>query len=216
MSTASWRDFAPLELHPVLQGALAAFDEHGYHGTTVRDIARRVGVTVPALYYHYENKQAFLVALLEASMHDVLDRCRAALAEAGDGPVERFSAMVECLVLYTANRRDLAFLDAELRSLEPQNRARYVALRDYLEHLLLDTVRAGTEDGIFRTAHPADATRAVLTMCLGVATWYRPDGPLQPQTIAERYVGFCLGTVGFAGDLPVAVRRRRRAAPSNG
>ncbi|ONH34487.1 TetR/AcrR family transcriptional regulator [Protofrankia sp. BMG5.30] len=195
-----WREYPPLNLHPVLRHAMEAFNEHGYHGTSVRDIARRVGVTVPALYYHYENKQVLLVTLIETSIRDVLDRCRAAVAEAGDEPVARFSAMVECVVLYMTNRRGLAFLDTEIRSLEPENRARYVALRDYLEHMLLDTVEAGVAQGAFATPIPADASRAVLTMCQSVATWYSPDGPLPPEAIAERYVLLCLSTVGHTGD----------------
>jgi AcrR family transcriptional regulator len=198
-SPQQWRVYAPLDLHPVLMHAMEAFNEHGYDGTSVRDIARRVGVTVPALYYHYENKQALLVTLVETSTLDVLDRCRAAVAGAGDDPVARFSAMVECIVLFMAHRRGLAFLHTEMRSLEPENRARHVALRDYLEHMLLDTVQSGIAQGRFTTPFPADASRAVLAMCQGVASWYRPDGPLPPEAVAERYVLLCLGTVGYTG-----------------
>nr|MDT0525032.1 TetR/AcrR family transcriptional regulator [Streptomyces sp. DSM 41633] len=157
---------------------MEAFNEQGYHGTSVREIAARVGVTVPALYYHYANKQALLATLLETSMKDVLDRCRAAAEEAGEEPLPRFCAMVESIVLYMAHRKGLAFLDTEIRSLEPDNRARYIALRDYLEHMLLDTVRTGVSEGAFTTPIPADAVRAVLIMCQGVANWYRADGPL--------------------------------------
>lgn len=191
-----WRTYGPLDLHPILVHAMEAFDEHGYHGTSVRDIAGRVGVTVPALYYHYANKQALLATLLETSVKDVLDRCRAAAAEAGDDPLDRFCAMVESIVLYMAHRKGLAFLDTEIRSLEPGNRARYVALRDYLEHMLLDTVRAGIDRGVFTTPIPADAVRAVLIMCQGVANWYRADGPLTAEEVARRHVLLCLGTVG--------------------
>jgi AcrR family transcriptional regulator len=195
-----WRTYVPLDLHPVLRHAMAAFNEHGYHGTTVRDIARRVGVTVPALYYHYENKQAILVTLLESSIRDVLARCRAAVAEAGQDPVGRFSAIVECITLYMAHRRGLAFLDSEMRSLELEYRAQYVGLRDELERMLLDTVEAGIEAGRFTTPIPVDASRAVLVMCQGIANWYRPEGPLAPPEIAERYVLLSLGTVGYAGE----------------
>ncbi|GGY98602.1 TetR/AcrR family transcriptional regulator [Streptomyces poonensis] len=194
-----WRTYGPLGLHPILVHAMEAFNEQGYHGTSVRDIAGRVGVTVPALYYHYENKQALLATLLETSMKDVLDRCRAAAAEAGDDPLSRFCAMVESIVLYMAHRKGLAFLDTEIRSLEPGNRARYVALRDYLEHMLLDTVEAGIARGLFTTPIPADAVRAVLIMCQGVANWYRADGPLSAEEIARRHVLLSLGTVGHPG-----------------
>ncbi|MCP3767894.1 MULTISPECIES: TetR/AcrR family transcriptional regulator [unclassified Streptomyces] len=210
-----WSTYGPLDLHPILVHTMEAFNEHGYHGTSVRDIAGRVGVTVPALYYHYENKQALLATLLETSMKDVLDRCRAAAAEAGDEPLPRFCAMVESIVLYMANRKGLAFLDTEIRSLEPGNRARYVALRDYLEHMLLDTVEAGIARGVFTTPIPADAVRAVLIMCQGVANWYRADGPLTAAEIAGRHVLLSLGTVGHPGavDGLEGIPSRRRAAP---
>jgi Transcriptional regulator len=213
-----WRSYGPLALHPILLHAMEAFNEHGYHGTSVREIAGRVGVTVPALYYHYENKQALLSTLLETSMKDVLDRCRAAAEEAGEDPLPRFRGMVESIVLYMAHRKGLAFLDTEIRSLEPANRARYVALRDYLEHMLLDTVRAGVRQGTFTTPIPADAVRAVLAMCQGVANWYRESGSLTAEEVAERYVLLSLGTIGHPGTLgggavpgprPRAARRRQ-------
>jgi AcrR family transcriptional regulator len=194
--TQSWRSYGPLELPPILRHALEAFVEHGYHATSVRDISRRLGQTVPAIYYHYENKQALLVALLRRSMDDVLSRCRSAAEEAGEDPVRRFASLVECVVLYIAHRRQLAFLDAEMRSLEPKARVAYAAHRDELEMLVREAVTDAVAQHRFTTGYPTQAARAVLTMCLGVATWYRPTGPLPPDELAQQYVGFALGLVG--------------------
>jgi AcrR family transcriptional regulator len=144
-----WRNYGPLQLPPILAHALDAFVEHGYHATSVRDLARRVGVTVPALYYHYANKQAILVELLSGSLRSILGRCRSAVAEAGTEPSARVAALVECLVLFVTHRAPLAFLDTEIRSLEPENRKRCVALRDELEGLLRDAVCDGAAAGIF-------------------------------------------------------------------
>ncbi len=38
-SAGHWRSYAPLDLHPILMHAMRAFNEQGYHGTSVRDIA---------------------------------------------------------------------------------------------------------------------------------------------------------------------------------
>ncbi|MEX5631650.1 TetR/AcrR family transcriptional regulator [Parafrankia sp. FMc2] len=193
-----WRSYDPLDLHPILTGALAAFHEHGYHGTTVRDIARRAGVTVPALYYHYENKQGILVALLEITIAEVHGRACAAVAEADDGPVPRLTRLVEAVVLFMSNRFDLAYLDTELRYLEPPNRRRYAALRKRLESLLLDIVEDGAASGQMAVASPRDTARALLGMCQAVAGWYKPSGELTPAQIAARYVDIALRTVGAA------------------
>lgn len=192
---SGWREYPPLELSPLLALALDEIVEHGYDGTSVRKIANRAGVTVPALYYHFENKQAMLRELLDHAMRIVLTHARAALEEAGTDCAARLSALVEAIVLYTAHHRDLAFLDSERRSLTPENRAHYVARRDELERELRDTIRGGVRQGVFRTPHPDECGRAILSMCQGVAGWYRPGGPVDAPTMARRYADLALATV---------------------
>lgn len=192
-----WREFPPLELPRILAVALEQIVEHGYDATSVRTIAREVGVTVPALYYHFENKQGILVALLDHAMGIVLQHTSAALAEVGDDCVDRLRVLVEAIVLYMAHHRDLAFLDSERRSLTPANRARYFAERHILEGHLRDTVIPGVKAGIFHTRHPEECSRAILSMCQGIASWYSLDGPVPPQEMATRYVQIALDAVGY-------------------
>ena len=198
-SAANWRVYPPLTLSPILTVALTQFVEHGYDATTVRTIAREVGVTVPALYYHFENKQAILVALLDHAMATVSSHVDAAIAETGEAPVDRFAAIVEAVVLYMAYHRDLAFLDSERRALTPANRARYVAHRDRLEQKLRETIEAGRRFGAFGTEDAATCGRAILSMCQGIAGWYRPDGPDTPEGTAARYVRIALAAVEHTG-----------------
>jgi AcrR family transcriptional regulator len=209
MAEDDWRVFHELILPPILAGALEAFEEHGYHGTTVRDIARRVGVTVPALYYHYENKQAMLVELLMGSMGALLKRCRTAVAGADDDPVSRFRVLVECIVLFMGHRTTRGVLESEIRSLVPNNRVRYIALRDELEGMLHDIVADGVKAGQFDTEYPVEAGRAVLTMCNAVGRWYHPHGLMPPAELASRYVSVALGAVGYR---PSGRRKTRAAA----
>ena len=41
----------------ILDTALDMFIERGYDKTSLREIAERVGVTKPALYYHFSSKE---------------------------------------------------------------------------------------------------------------------------------------------------------------
>jgi AcrR family transcriptional regulator len=200
---SAWRRCEPLDLPPTLSGALAAFREHGYHGTTVRDVARRVGVTVPALYYHHGSKEGMLIALLDVAMHDVLLRLQLAVAEAGDAPEARFRNIVEALALHQTYRHELAILDSELRYLGPESRDHYASLRAEVERLLGTTINDGVQRGVFRVTHPADTTRALIGMLLAIVNWYRADGRLTPEELAGRYVEIALNTVGaIPGDKP--------------
>ncbi|NIJ12485.1 AcrR family transcriptional regulator [Saccharomonospora amisosensis] len=196
VSEVDWRHYEPLDLTPILAGALDAFYEHGFHGTTVRDIARRVGLTVPALYYHHENKEGVFTALLELGTGDVAWRVRAAAAAGGERPQEQFVNVVEAIVLHTTQRPQLSTLDLELRHLSTRNRRRYAARRKEIEDLLLGIVQAGVRHGVFTATVPEETARAVLGMCQSIARWYRPDGPLSPADVAHRYIDIALLTVG--------------------
>jgi AcrR family transcriptional regulator len=191
-----WRKYPQVELTPILRVALEQIVEHGYDATSVRTIANAVGVTVPALYYHHENKQAILVALLDTAMTTVTAHVEAALAEAGSDPVERLSALVEAIVLYMAHHRDLAFLDSERRALTPENLARYLSQRDRIDRLLQEATDDGIASGAFTTPVPREAHRAILSMCQGVAGWFRPGGPKSARQTAADYVVIALDAVG--------------------
>lgn len=181
----------------VLAAALAAFVEKGYDGASIREIASRAGLSVPGLYHHYPSKQALLVGLTNAVMRELLDRSHAAVAEAGPTPGERFDAVIESLLRFHMYRREQAFVASrETRSMEPESRKAYIALRDEQQEMLDDIVREGVAAGLFRTPFPEDASRAVVTMCVAVSTWYREDGPLSPDELVERYLAIARSTVG--------------------
>ncbi|MCX4702685.1 TetR/AcrR family transcriptional regulator [Streptomyces sp. NBC_01352] len=191
-----WRTFAPLELHPILAAALEEFREHGYHGTSVRDVARRAGVSLPMIYYRFENKQGLLVALLEDAISEVLHRAHLADSAAQGRVLERFANVIECIVLHMTHRAATAGLDSELRYLEPANRKKYAALRKELEELLLGIIEEGVTQGLFEVDRAPDTGRALLGMCQAVAAWFHSEGPLAPEEIADRYVAISLRTVG--------------------
>ena len=200
---SDWRIYGELDLAPVLQAAAGAFVETGYHGATVRDIARRAGLSVPGMYHHYATKQDMLLAILDLTMADLLWRSGAARDEGQGDPVRTFALLVECLVLYHCYRRDLAFIGAsEMRSLEPGNRSRIVALRTAQQRLIAVEVDQATRAGRFKVEFPHDAARAVVTMCTSVPLWYREGNESTPEQLAERYVDFALGLMHYNGPWP--------------
>ncbi|MFZ7087625.1 TetR/AcrR family transcriptional regulator [Curtobacterium sp. RRHDQ10] len=56
----------------ILRVALDLFTRQGFEGTSIRDIAAALGVTKSSLYYHFENKDAIVQALVE-TRRDELD-----------------------------------------------------------------------------------------------------------------------------------------------
>lgn len=188
-AAAEWREYGPSALPKVLQAALDAFAEHGYYGTGVRDIAAGAGLSVAGVYHHHRSKQEILVQLLEHIMGDLLERSRAAVAEAGPDPSAQFDALVESMLRFHMFRQREAFVaSTERRSLEPANRERYIALRDEQQTMLTKIIKAARRRGDFATKHPDDVSRTISTLCVGVAAWYRPEGRLQPTQLVQRHL----------------------------
>ncbi|MCY7396794.1 MAG: TetR family transcriptional regulator [Nocardioides sp.] len=194
-TVGTWRDFPPLRLDAALTGALSSFLEFGYHGASMRTIAERAHLSVPGLYHYYASKQEMLVALLDLTMSDLRRRTEAARDEGAD-PLERFTNIVESLALFHTHRRELAFVGAsEMRSLAPAARARVAAQRKDEQRMVDVEVEAGARAGVFLTTRPHEAARAVVTMCIALAQWFRADGPAPAETVASHYVDFALALV---------------------
>jgi AcrR family transcriptional regulator len=189
---------APAGQETLLQAALDAFVEHGFHGTSMRDIAARAGLSVSASYYYFPSKQHLLMRIMTRVTEDLIALLEQARDAAGKDPVERLAAIVRAHVLLHTERQAEAFIgSSELRSLTPANRAAAVALRDKVTAIFKDVIGDGLRRGAFHCAHRAEATLAITTMCTAVAGWYRASGPQNPQAIAERYATLSLRLLAF-------------------
>jgi AcrR family transcriptional regulator len=192
----------------ILLAALQCFVAKGYHGTSVRDIAARAGISVPGLYHHVASKMALLERLMDETMDDLNLQTESALAAAADDPVERLGAVVVAHVRFHCERPEESFVgNSELRSVGGAFRRRLIAKRDRQEAYFEEPILEGAEAGLFRVPQPRETARAIASMCTAVATWYRRDGPLSAEAIVSIYRRLALMTVGypqFAGTISTA------------
>ncbi|WP_051004122.1 MULTISPECIES: TetR/AcrR family transcriptional regulator [unclassified Rhodococcus (in: high G+C Gram-positive bacteria)] len=194
-----WRYVAQPELSPILRGALDAFYEKGFRGTTVRDISQRAGVTMPTLYYYHGNKEGIFTALLECATKDFLARAYAARDEGGDKPEVRLAYVVESILLRTLISPRMVALEPDIRFLSAPNRDRFERVRTGVERLLLGIVREGRRRGLFTVSDPVLTTRALLDMCDAVPGWY-VECPPKYQSVAQKYGAIALNAVGYRAD----------------
>jgi AcrR family transcriptional regulator len=197
--------------------ALKCFVNRGYFGTSMRDIAQGAGLSVAALYHHLPGKQALLVSMLDKVMDDLYVECSTAIAAAQPGVGHQLTALVKAHVVFHARRRGECFVaTSELRALEPENRERYIQMRDRQQRLFDDIVLSGHQLGAFSVKYPLETSRALVTMCTYVAFWFRPDGPLSETEVSEHYVTMALDLVRYRPELDVAPRPTEAASQGDG
>jgi AcrR family transcriptional regulator len=139
----------------ILASATSLFEENGFHGAGIDDIAAAAGVTGPAIYRHFKNKDAVLVALfdrLAGRLAAILDSVAAVDGGEvdGDGPEQRRQALETLvglhvrlafeeralIVIYISEERNLP--DAERRRVRRFQRAYVEAWADRLRPLRPD------------------------------------------------------------------------------
>lgn len=180
----------------ILESALRNFHVLGYHGTSMRSIASGAELTVASIYHHFTSKQEILQDIMIRVLSDLMSHTRGALMSASADPRHQLAELTRAFVVFHCLRQPEAFVGStEVRSLDPEGRRIVVALRDQQERMFLDVITAGVTRGVFATPYPQEATRAIVNMGAGVASWYSARGPLSPEQLANRYVSLALGTV---------------------
>lgn len=175
--------------------AAALFAERGYYGTGMRDIAAAVGMRAPSLYNHVDSKQTLLREIMLATMATLLDEHERVLRTTDD-VTERLRRSMEAHVRYHARHPlDVQVGNREIASLQEPARGEIRELRRRYAHSWQLLIERGVELGRFATASAQMSAYAMLEMGIGVALWYREDGPLSESEVAYLYGDMALKLV---------------------
>ena len=176
------------------QVASGLFHANGYAATSVRDIAKALDIQAASMYAHVASKEDVLWSIVDAAATAFERAAEAATDDAAmSDPVDRLAALVEAHVeVVTANPERSSVFVTEWRHLSANRRAAISARRDAYEARFRRTIADGTAVGAFGASDPAVAATFLLTALNGIATWYRPDGRLSRDAIADQYVELAL------------------------
>lgn len=188
----------------IRSAALLRFSQQGYHATTLRQLADDLGVTPAAFYYYYTTKDELLTELVEGILTRDLAHVREIRARNSDSlDAMVFNHVKDCCT----HQIEAIVLAHDTKSLPPRFRKRVHRLvREYEdEFAACIAAEYGLEGPDLQLA-----TKAVLGMGHNVTQWYRADGSLSPDVIAEHYTQYARGILGVARRR--TVRERRRAS----
>ena len=176
----------------ILQAALQAFRERGYHATTLDDIANHLGLRKTALYHYFPDKEAILYACHLESLGE-LDRIMATARAQVAGPAERLGYVIREHVRVMTDTLQGSPLAFEVTALSPAHQREIIRGRDAYEGALRALIEQGMRAGELRPVNPKLAAFAILGAVNWIARWYRPEGPLQTQELGVRFAEQLLG-----------------------
>src|SRR6266545_6909138 len=177
--------------------AARLFAEKGYHGTSIADLAKAMGVQKGSLYAHIASKQD----LLYETMRDGADAFHAELDEIPDRlpATEKIRLALRGHLRVVAEQLDVATVFVrEWRYLEGERRDEILIERRRYEERIRALFREGRELGRLRSdLDDATATLLALSAANWAYTWLRPG--TDTDELADRFFAFLLdGMRGYA------------------
>lgn len=176
--------------------ALTLFAERGYTGTSMKDIAKVLGIRAPTLYNHLDSKQDLLREMLVTTIDGLIRVHHEAIATTTDSREQLRRAMEAHVSYHAQHRREVRIASAEISSLEEPARSEVLAKHGAYAAAWQELVERGVAEGHFQIRWPEVATRAMLEMGTGVSLWSPEGGSLSPSQIAYCYGDMALRLVG--------------------
>ena len=172
------------DLESVLAAAVEIFTERGFDGTSIDDLARRLGVGKSAIYHHIESKDALLGIALDRALtglEEVAERVRRLDAPAVDRLEELLRASVRVLV----DRLPYVTLLLRVRGNSEVER-QALARRRHIDRLVGDLVRQAVHDGdLVPGVDPAVTARLLFGMVNSITEWLKPGTAHDPDALAD-------------------------------
>jgi AcrR family transcriptional regulator len=167
----------------ILETAARHFEEKGYAGTSVDDIARELGVTKAAVYHYWGSKEELLTEIQDRALsllREKLDR----LDDEESLYETRFEATVAAYIdAVLENTSFVSVLLGDFVSSE-RTREKQRAFRQQCREAIEAEIAAGN----VRDFDPEALTLAIVGLCSTISTWYEPGGRLSREEVKEIYL----------------------------
>ena len=168
----------------LLREAAASFNRRGYHGTSLAEIAKKLGVTKAALYTYVPSKEELLYFCHDSAMDTAIESLHKARESGGTGLQKLSATLLNYLEMMLGEEGGYVVL-LEENAMKPTHVRAIVKRRDQFEQGLREFVVEGIADGSIVRCDPKLAIFMMLGALNWSRKWYRPNGSWSGAQIAH-------------------------------
>ncbi len=172
-STGERRQERHVKKDAVLQAAARLFNERGFSGTSLDDIAQSLKVTKPTLYYYIDSKEQILFECVQRGLEALRSGIRAA-TEAGLVTRERLRVAMENYAGLVTSDFGMCVIRVGEDPLSDSRRKELRALRGAIDAEFTILIEQGMSEGWIAPGDTKVATFTVVGALSGIGRWYRP------------------------------------------
>jgi AcrR family transcriptional regulator len=180
----------------ILEEAVKLFYARGFNGTTLDEIAGKLGVTKPFIYTHFRSKVELLEAICRPTIEMSLEAISKAVQQEGRASDRLFHGVVDFSRVVLQRQANIAVYFREEKNLSQTGLADINALRKRFDRVLSELLEEGSAAGEFQIADVRVAALAIGGMVSWAYTWYQPDGRLSIDDVGAKLAHFALQMVG--------------------
>ncbi len=168
----------------VLKAAAHCFNQKGYSGTSLKDVADMLGLTDPALYYYVRNKEE-LVYLCYVRAADIgREALQRAVAEGGSGFDQAQRYLHYHIEIMVGERGPIAIM-SEIPSLKPEHREEVLELSRQHSLNFEEILECGIADGSIKNCDVRMTGNAIMGSINWIPKWFHGDEATASKIIAE-------------------------------
>ncbi|GAC1399168.1 MAG: TetR/AcrR family transcriptional regulator [Ktedonobacteraceae bacterium] len=170
------------------------FSERGYHGTSMRELAKSLDLQGASLYSHISSKEDVLWAIVKRGADEFL---ASAQAVPQNIPVEeQMERLVRGHLGVIAHKlHDATVFFQEWKFLDAARRAYITEQRNTYEAYFRRVIEEGIQQGVFSVDDAALASIFVLSALNWTYQWFRPAGLMSIEQLADSYITFIMRTL---------------------
>ncbi|MEW6703801.1 MAG: TetR/AcrR family transcriptional regulator [Pseudomonadota bacterium] len=198
----------------MLARAAELFAATGYAGTSMNEVARACGVTKPALYHYFRDKDALLAAIAQNHV-DHLEEIVLEVQALGLPPTAHLRELILRFVRdYAHSQHEHRVLTQDVKFLPTRERQRVLDGERRVVAAFADAI-AAVRPEVEKASLDKPLTMLLFGMMNWLFTWLRPDGPLTHEAMSEVVADLFFGglpAVRAGVHSPPAARRARAVA----
>jgi AcrR family transcriptional regulator len=183
-----------LKRRAVLQAAARLFNEHGFHATSLDDVAAQLNVTKPTLYYYVKSKDEILLQCVGQGLQMTLDGIEASRRAGG----KAIDQLVACMRVY-GRVVTMDFGRCIIRvgdeGLTPEGRQRLRRQKAAIDKEFRRLVAAGVAEGALASCDPKLTAFAIAGAISWIGRWYQPDGEYSAEQVVQQCIDMLMNGV---------------------
>lgn len=181
-----------LKREAVLRVAAQMFNEKGFHATSLDEVAERLNITKPTLYYYVKNKDEILFECVNIGLQLLQDAIEKVAASGGSAIDKLVAGMYQYVGIVTMDF-GMCVIRVGEDPLPVESQRKLRRFKAELDKEFRELIRQCIADGSIAPCDPKIAAFTIAGALSWIGRWYQPGGPLTPDAIATQCIGLLIG-----------------------